>query len=57
MAVAEGTFTKSELTKEQATERAKEDAKDKGKTFDPASVKGPATVYQIQGAGAVILSN
>ena len=57
VAVAEGKFTKSELTKEQAIERAKEDAKDKGKTFDAASVTGPQTVYQIQGSGAVILSN
>ena len=57
MAVAEGKFTKSELSQEQAIERAKEEAKDKGKTFDASSVKGPQTVYQIQGTGAVILSN
>ena len=57
MAVAEGQFTKSVLTREQAMESAKEEAKDKGKTFDASSVKGPQTVYQIQGTGAVILSN
>ena len=57
IAVAEGKFTKSELTKEQAMDRAKETAKEKGKTFDPASVTGPQTIYQIQGSGAVILSN
>ena len=57
VAVAEGKFTKSELTKEQAMDRAKETAKEKGKTFDPASVTGPQTIYQIQGSGAVILSN
>lgn len=57
MAVAEGKFTKSELTKEQAIARAKEEAEEKGKTFDPASGPGPITVYQIQGSGAVILSN
>ena len=57
MAVAEGTFTKSELTKEQATARAKEEAEEKGAKFDPASVKGPVTVYEIQGTGAVILAN
>ena len=56
MAVAEGKLTKSELTREQAIERAKEEAEDKGKTFDPASVTGPQTVYQLQGSGAVILS-
>ena len=55
--VAEGKFTKSELTKEQAMERAREDAKDKGKAFDAAAFTGPQTVYQIQGSGAVIFSN
>jgi hypothetical protein len=55
-AIAEGRLDKIELTKEQATARAEEEAKDKGKTFDPASVKGPTTIYQIQGTGAVILN-
>ena len=55
--VAEGKFTKSELTKEQAIAKAKEEAEEKGAKFDPASVKGPLTVYQIQGSGAVILAN
>jgi len=53
-AVAEGRFDKIELTKEQAIERAKEEAEDKGKRFDPASVKSGMTIYQIQGTGAVI---
>ena len=57
MAIAEGKLTKSELTKEQAIDRAKEEAKDKGKTFDAASITGPQTVYQIQGTGAIILTN
>ena len=57
LAVAEGKFTRSELTREQAVERAKEEAEEKGAKFDPASVKGPVTIYQIQGSGAVILSN
>ena len=52
--IAEGKFTRSELTKEQAVERAKEEAQDKGVKFDPATVKGPVTVYQLQGSGAVI---
>ena len=52
--VAEGKFTKQSLTKEQAMKQGEEDAKEKGKKFDPASVKGPKTVYQIQGTGAVI---
>ena len=57
MAVAEGKFTKSELTKEQAIARAREEAEEKGKVFDAASVQGPVTVYQIQGSGALILTN
>lgn len=56
-AIAEGKFTKSEQTKEQAIASAKEEALEKGKSFDPASVKGPVTVYQIQGLGALILGN
>src|SRR5689334_305661 len=36
-AVAEGRFDKIELTKEEAIARAKEEAEDKGKKFDPAS--------------------
>jgi hypothetical protein len=57
LAIAEGRFDKLELTKEQAAARAEEEAKDKGRKFDPASVKGPVTIYQIQGTGAVILGN
>ncbi|MEO8594389.1 MAG: DUF4920 domain-containing protein [Candidatus Solibacter sp.] len=57
MAIAEGKFTKSELSKDEAIALAKEEAKDKGQAFDPASVKGPQTVYQIEGLGAIILTN
>jgi hypothetical protein len=57
MAVAEGRFDKIELTKEQTATRAEEEAKEKGRKFDPASVKGPMTIYQIQGSGAIILGN
>jgi cytochrome c-type biogenesis protein CcmE len=52
--VAEGTFTKMELTKEQAIERAKHHAEETKTKFDPASVTGPQTIYQIQGTGAVV---
>ncbi len=52
--VAEGTFAKTELTKEQAVAKAKHECEEKGTKFDPASVTGPATVYQIQGTGAVV---
>ncbi|MBI5281555.1 MAG: DUF4920 domain-containing protein [Candidatus Solibacter usitatus] len=54
MAVAEGKFAKIEMTKEQAIEQAKHEAEEKKKKFDPASVTGPVTTYQIQGTGAVI---
>jgi hypothetical protein len=55
MAVAEGELKKLELSKDQAIARAKEEADEKKRKFDPASVKGPMTIYQIQGTGAVIL--
>lgn len=54
MAVAEGRFVKIELTREQAIERAKHEAEENNKPFDPASITGPVTIYQIQGTGAVI---
>lgn len=53
-AVAEGVFAKLELTKEQAVEHAKHQAEEMKKPFDPASVTGPQTLYQLKGTGAVI---
>lgn len=53
-AIAEGKFTRTELTKEQAIARAKEEAEESGRKFDPSKVKGGMTVYQIEGTGAVI---
>ncbi len=54
MAVAEGRSVKIELTREQAIERAKHEAEENHKPFDPSSITGPVTIYQIQGTGAVI---
>lgn len=54
-AVAEGVLTKVEMSKEQAIAQLKHEAEENGKKFDPASVKGPMTIWQIQGTGAVIL--
>ena len=54
LAVAEGKLTKTELTHEEALARAEEEAKDKGRKFDPASVKGGMTLYEIEGTGALI---
>ena len=55
VAIAEGKFAKLELTKEQAVAQAKHEAEANRKKFDPASVTGPATLYQINGTGAVVL--
>ncbi|HYW41350.1 MAG TPA: DUF4920 domain-containing protein [Bryobacteraceae bacterium] len=54
-AIAEGKFSKTELNREQAVAQAKEEAEEAGRKFDPASVKGGTTFYQIEGVGAVIL--
>jgi hypothetical protein len=53
-AVAEGKLVKISLTKEQAIAQAKHEAEEQGRSFNPDSVTGPVTIYQIQGAGAVI---
>jgi NACalpha-BTF3-like transcription factor len=55
MALAEGKLAKIEMTKEQAIARARHEAEERGTKFDPASVSGPMTIYQIAGTGAVIL--
>ncbi len=54
VAVAEGKFTKTELTREQAVAQAKEEAQENGRKFDPSKVKGRTTLYQIEATGAVI---
>lgn len=53
-AVAEGKFVKIEMTKEQAVSQAQHEAEENKKKFDPASITGPQTIYQIAGTGAVI---
>ena len=53
-AVAEGVFTKRELTLTQTVGYLKHEADERGKAFDADSVTEPMTVYQIQGTGAVI---
>ncbi len=53
-AVAEGVLQKFELTKEQAIEQAKHEAEEAGRKFDPASITGPVTLYQIKSTGAVV---
>lgn len=56
MAIAEGTLAKIEMSREQAIGQAKHEAEEAGRKFDPKSVKGPVTSYQIQGTGAVLLA-
>jgi len=55
IAIAEGTLTKIELSKERAIAEAKHEADEMKKQFDPKSVTGPVTRYQIRGTGAVVL--
>ena len=55
-AIAEGQFKKIVLSREQAVAQAREEAKETGKEFNPASINHGVTYYQIQGSGAVILS-
>jgi hypothetical protein len=53
-ALVEGVVEKVELTYEQALEQARHEAEEHGETFDPGSVTGPTTTYQIRGLGAII---
>ena len=53
-ALVEGQVYEIKMTKEQALAAAENEAKEHGKKFDPASVTGPVTIYQIKGLGAVI---
>lgn len=54
-ATAEGMLKKLVLSKEQAIARAKHEAEEQGRKFDPASVKSGGTLYQLQGTGAVLV--
>ena len=54
MAVAEGKLAKFELTREQAVARAKHEAEEQGRKFNPKSITRGETIYQIQGAGAIV---
>ena len=54
-AIAEGRLEKIEMTVEQAIAWLEHRAKENKKPFDPKSVTGPMTLYQIRGTGAVIV--
>jgi len=54
-AVAEGVFTKIEMTKEEARALAKHYAEERGAALDANKVADvPTVIYQIKGTGAVI---
>jgi hypothetical protein len=54
VAVAEGKMVKIELTRDQAVARARHEAEEQRRPFDPKSVRTGETIYQIQGTGAVL---
>lgn len=53
-ALVEGEVYKISMTKEEAIKQAQHEAEEHKTKFDPSSVKGPVTLYQIKGLGAVI---
>ncbi|HEY7751481.1 MAG TPA: DUF4920 domain-containing protein [Ignavibacteriaceae bacterium] len=53
-AVVEGKVYKIEMTQEEAVGYMEHLAEEKGVEFDPSTVTGPMTIYQIKGNGAKI---
>ena len=53
-ALVEGKVYKIELTQEKAIEHFEHIAEEKGEKFDPSTITGPMTIYQIKGLGAEI---
>jgi hypothetical protein len=53
-ALVEGEVQKIFLSKEDAIKQGKHEAEEHKTKFDPSSVKGDVTYYQIKGLGAVI---
>ena len=51
---AEGVVSVKTTSVEDQIKEGEHMAKEEGKAFDPATVKGPKTVVQIQGDGAVV---
>ena len=54
VAVAEGVFTKIELSLDQTKAMEKHRCEEAGEKFDEAQVCTPTTLYQIAGLGATI---
>ena len=53
-AQARGKLRKMELTEERARARAEHFAEENGEEFDPETIKGPQTIYQLDGLGVMI---
>lgn len=53
-ALVEGEIYKIELDEEEAKDYYEHMAEESDQEFDPSSVTGPVTIYQIKGFGAVI---
>jgi hypothetical protein len=53
-ALVEGKVYKIELTQEKAIQHFEHVAEEKGEDFDPSTITGPMTIYQIKGLGAEI---
>jgi len=54
IALVEGKVYKIELIQEKAIEHFQHVAEEKGEEFDPSTITGPMTIYQIKGLGAEI---
>ena len=54
LAIAEGKLIKLELSRQEAMERARHEAEEQGRKFDPKAIKAGTTIYLLQGAGALI---
>jgi hypothetical protein len=54
VATVEGVFQKFVLSVERVEQMKRHEAEEKGVPFDPKSVTGPESYYQIAGTGAVI---
>ena len=55
IAIAEGKLIKHELTRDQVIAKAKHEAEEQGRKFDPKKIKQGSISYEIQGTGAVIV--
>lgn len=53
-AIVEGKVYKIELTQEEAVEHFQHVAEEKAEEFNPLTITGPMTIYQIKGLGAEI---